>query len=143
MTHAIALPLPSALAALTDLQRVAFGYLADYEGKTRQAYEYHLNAYITWCQIHQVDPLTADRTTVALYIRHLSEERGLRGSTVNTCMTPVKGFYKWAICADRRRGCRPGSGARSARAEAARRPRHTRRWRARRAWWRARPRSHP
>ncbi|GAA1138192.1 tyrosine-type recombinase/integrase [Nocardioides aquiterrae] len=97
MTHAIALPLPARLAALTDLERVAFGYLADYEGNTRTAYEYHLNAFLAWCHLHGVDPLTADRTTIALYVRHLSEERGLRGSTVNTAMTPVKGFYRWAM----------------------------------------------
>ena len=97
MTHAIALPLPSALAALTDLQRVAFGFLADYKGATRAGYERHLNSYFTWCQLHQVDPLTTDRTIVALYVRHLDEERGLRGSSVNSYMTPVKGLYKWAF----------------------------------------------
>lgn len=97
MTHAIALPPAAGLAALTDLQRVYFGYLADYGPRTRKAYEYHLNAYLTWCGHNQIDPLTADRTHVALYVRHLSEERGLRGSTVNTCMTPVKGFYRWAM----------------------------------------------
>lgn len=97
MQHAIAIPLAAGLSALTDLERVYFGFLADYEGKTRAAYEYHLQRYLTWCQLNQVQPLTADRTHVALYIRHLSEELGLRGSTVNTCITPVKGFYRWAM----------------------------------------------
>lgn len=97
MTHAIALPPAAHLAALTDLQRIYFGYLADYEGQTRAGYEYHLNRYLTWCARMQVDPLTADRTHIALYVRHLSEECGLRGSTVNTGMTPIKGFYRWAM----------------------------------------------
>lgn len=97
MTHAIAMPTPAGLSTLTDLERVYFGYLADYEGSTRTGYEYHLTNYLTWCGLHQVNPLLADRTHVALYIRHLSEERGLRGSTVNTCMTSVKGFYRWAM----------------------------------------------
>lgn len=97
VTHAIALPPAAHLAALTDLQRVYFGYLADYEGNTRAGYEYHLSRYLTWCQALQIEALTADRTHVALYVRHLSEEIGLRGSTVNTSMTPVKGFYKWAM----------------------------------------------
>lgn len=97
MHHAIALPTAAGLSTLTDLERVYFGFLADYEGKTRSAYEYHLKRYISWCQLNQVDPLTADRTYVALYVRHLSEELGLRGSTVSTCMTPVKGFYRWAM----------------------------------------------
>lgn len=97
MTHVIPIPLAGGLSALSDLERVYFGFLADYEGKTRDAYEYHLRNFMTWCEIHQIQPLTADRTHVALYVRHLSEERGLRGSTVNTCMTPVKGFYRWAM----------------------------------------------
>lgn len=97
MTHAIAFPLATGLSTLTDLERVYFGYLADYEGNTRAAYEQHLQRYITWCQMHQIDVLHADRTHVALWVRHLSEELGLRGSTVNTYATPVKGFYKWAM----------------------------------------------
>ncbi len=97
MSHVIALPPAGGLATLTDLQRVYFGFLADYEGKTRAGYEYHLQRYLTWCQANQVEPLTADRTQVALFVRHLSEQLGLRGSTVNTAMTPVKGFYRWAM----------------------------------------------
>lgn len=95
--HAIAIPTPAGIATLTDLERVYFGYLADYGPKTRKAYEYHLNGFLTWCGLSRVDPLAADRTHIAPYVRHLSEDKGLRGSTVNTCMTPVKGFYRWAM----------------------------------------------
>lgn len=97
MSHAIAIPLAAGLSNLTEVQRVYFGFLADYEGKTRDAYEYHLQGWITWCERHRIEPLAADRTHVALYVRHLSEERGLRGSTVNTCITPIKGMYRWAM----------------------------------------------
>lgn len=85
------------LVELTPLQRIFFGYLADYDGATRDGYEYHLNGFITWCDHRQIDPMTLDRTHAALYVRHLSEERGLRGSSVNTAMTPVKGMYRWAM----------------------------------------------
>lgn len=95
--HAIALPPAAHLASLTDLERCYFGYLADYDGNTRAGYEYHLKRFINWCTAMQVEPLTADRTHLSLYVRYLSEEVGLRGSTVNTGMTPIKGFYKWAM----------------------------------------------
>ena len=39
MSHAIAYPLAAGLSALTDLQRAFFGYLADYQGATREGYE--------------------------------------------------------------------------------------------------------
>lgn len=97
MTHAIATPPPAHLSTLTNLQRVFFGFLADYEGATRDLYEYHLTRFLTWCQTHQLDPLNLDRTHVALYVRHLSEGCGLRGSSVNTAMTPIKGMYRWAM----------------------------------------------
>lgn len=97
MHHAIAMPAPAGLSALTDLDRVCFGFLADYEGSTRDHYQGHLNTFVTWCHQHQVDPLTAERTQVAMYVRYLSEVRGLRGSTVNTYLTPIKGFYRWAM----------------------------------------------
>jgi integrase/recombinase XerD len=98
VTHAIApTPAPGHLAALTPLQRIYFGYLADYDGNTRAAYEFHLSGFLTWCHAMQVDPLDLDRTHAALYVRHLTEERHLRGSSVNTAMTPVKGMYRWAM----------------------------------------------
>lgn len=93
-------PISGPLAALSTVERIFFGYLADYHGETRKLYEYHLNRYFTWCTRIGVDPLAVDRTYMSLYVRHLSEECGLRGSTVNTCMTPVKGFYGWAIDED-------------------------------------------
>jgi len=93
------LPTPRALpslAQLTPLQRVYFGYLADYAGETLKVYELHLQRYLTWCEQLTLDPLTLDRTYVALYVRHLVDS-GLRGSSVNTAMTPVKGMYRWAL----------------------------------------------
>lgn len=93
------LPTPRALpslAQLTPLQRIYFGYLADYDGETLKIYELHLNRFLTWCQQLQLDALTIDRTHVALYVRHLADS-GLRPSSINTAMTPVKGFFKWAM----------------------------------------------
>lgn len=96
MSEAIALPAPNTLAAMTHLERVYFGYLADYSGPTRVVYEYHLRRFLSFCDRIRVQALEADRTHLALYVRHLIDS-GLRASTVNGSMTPVKGFYKWAL----------------------------------------------
>lgn len=97
MTYVIATPLTSNLNQLTMQQRIFFGYLSDYQGGTRKIYEYHLNKFFDWCYSLQIDVLTAERTHMSMYVRYLSEVCGLRASTVNTAITPVKGFYKWAF----------------------------------------------
>lgn len=85
------------LAALEPWRQVFFGYLADYSGKTRDLYEYYLNRFLTWCEAYGIDPLSIDRTHVALYVNHLTDDCGLRGSTVNTAFVPIKGMFKWAL----------------------------------------------
>ena len=95
MSHAI---VPAALlGSLPPLERTAIGYLADYEGNTRNLYEYHLNRWLTWCGEHGIDALAVDRAHISLYVRELHEIRGLKASTVNTAFRPVKGFYRYAF----------------------------------------------
>lgn len=96
MHHAIAMPAPAGLSALTDLERVLLGFLADYHGNTHATYQENLRRFIGWCETYRVDPLTAERTHIALYVRHLTD-LGLRASTVSTYFVPVKGFYRWAF----------------------------------------------
>lgn len=96
-THTIALPGLPGLADLTPLQQAYIGYLASYEGRTRAGYERHLNTWLRWCHHQELDPLAVDRAHIAVFVRWLEEHQGLRGSTVNTVMTPVKGFYQWAF----------------------------------------------
>lgn len=94
MLHATrALP---ALADLTPLQRALFGFLANYEGLTRDLYEYHLVTWIQWCADQGLDPMTVERTHVSMYVRYLSEVRGNKASTIGTTMSPIKGFYRYA-----------------------------------------------
>lgn len=101
MIETLDTPAPGALLGsdpldrLSPLQRAMFGYLADYTGLTRDLYEYHLKAYVTWCLEHGIDPLAADRTHVALYVRRCVDQLGHKASTVSTELTPVRGFYKW------------------------------------------------
>ncbi|MDN4174751.1 tyrosine-type recombinase/integrase [Nocardioides sp. SOB77] len=96
MTHAT-LPLP---AAGTDELTMA---IISYLGRARSAntfklYKYHLGLFIDWCKAHGFHPLhDVQRTHIEFYVRHLIEERGLKASSVHTAMTPVKGFYDFAV----------------------------------------------
>lgn len=90
-----ALPSSDPLDQLSALEHAMFGFLADYSGLTRDLYEYHLKTYVTWCLEHRIDPLAADRTHVAMYVRNRHEQLGHKASTVSTEITPVRGFYKW------------------------------------------------
>lgn len=89
--------LPSLVEHLDPLQLAYLSYLGDYHGNTLTTYRHHLDAYLTWCQGHGLDPLTVKRVHLELYVRHLLDEKGLRPSTVATAMTPVKGFYDAAV----------------------------------------------
>lgn len=107
MTHATVMPAPGGtsntlggydpLDALSHLERAMFGYLADYDGLTRRLYEHHLTTYARWCLEHGIDAMAADRTHIALYVRHCHEILGHKASTVSTELTPVRGFYKWCF----------------------------------------------
>lgn len=85
-------------AGLDRLQLAYAGYLGRYHGATLQVYEYYLKTYFDWCTSHSLHPLDdVTRAHVEFYVRHLLEERGMKASTVNTAMTPVKGFYDFAV----------------------------------------------
>lgn len=89
--------------SIDPLQLAYAGYLARFHGNTLRGYEYHLKYFITWC-FQQRDetgqplhPLyTVKRAHIEFYVRHLMT-KGWRGSTVNTAMTPIKGFYEMAV----------------------------------------------
>lgn len=100
MTHATSAPTYSTTLTtfgdLSPLHQAVFGYLARYDGNTRDLYERHLNYWITWCAQHGLDPMTVKRTHVELYVRHRTEV-GNKASSVHTSMTPVKGMYQMAF----------------------------------------------
>ncbi|MDN4173900.1 tyrosine-type recombinase/integrase [Nocardioides sp. SOB77] len=95
MTHAT-LPLPA--AGTDDLTLAIVSYLGRYHGNTFKLYRYHLGLFIAWCETNGLHPLNdVDRPHVEFYVRHLIEDRGLQPSSVHTAMTPVKGFYDFAV----------------------------------------------
>lgn len=95
MIHATpATPLALArLSDLTPLQAGFFGYLANYEGNTRTGYQNHLTVWFQWCTDNGLDPMTVERTHLAMYVRYRSEILGNKASTINSIFTPIKGFY--------------------------------------------------
>jgi site-specific recombinase XerD len=84
--------------SLDVLQLAYAGYLARCRSaNTLATYESALRRFMHWCVAQQLHPLyDVKRAHVEFYVRHLSES-GLKASTVNTMMTPVKGFYDFAL----------------------------------------------
>ena len=75
-------------------QRLAVAaYLARFKGQSRVHTESDLRGYLIWCEDRQLDPFTATRPHVELYIRWLQEVRRFRPSTVSRRMSVVAGFY--------------------------------------------------
>lgn len=90
--------LPAIVATLNDVEIAYAGFLARHTGATFELYRYHLTEYLKWCQGHGLHPLRdVKRVHVELYVRYLLEEKGLKASTIGTRMSPVKGFYKFAV----------------------------------------------
>src|SRR3954468_2562354 len=55
------------------LRRAVAAYLARFKGQSRVHTESDLRAYLTWCSSHSLDPLTAQRPHLELYIRWMQE----------------------------------------------------------------------
>lgn len=81
-----------------DVLQLAYaGYLGRFHGNTFKQYEYQLGRYFKWCMANNVHPLyDVKRAHVEFYVRHLIDS-GLKASTVNTAMAPIKGFYDFAL----------------------------------------------
>lgn len=93
--------------AIDTLQLAYASYLGRFHGQTLRNYEHYLKRYIQWCltqrnerggPLHPLDDVK--RHHVEFYVRHLID-CGLADSTVNTAMTPVKGFYDFALWDER------------------------------------------
>jgi integrase/recombinase XerD len=79
------------------LRLVVAAYLARFKGQTRIHTESDLRGYLSWCQTRDLDPLSATRPHVELYVRWLQEVRRYRPSTVSRRMSVVAGFYRTCV----------------------------------------------
>lgn len=78
-------------------QLAVAGYLARFKATSRTHAESDLRAYLRWCADHHLDPLTASRPQIELYIRWMQEIRRFKPSTVSRRMSIVAGFYRTAV----------------------------------------------
>ena len=76
------------------LRRAIAAYLARFKAQSRvhTDTESDLRAYLTWCSSHTLNPLTAERPAIELYIRWMQESRRYKPSTVSRRIAVVAGF---------------------------------------------------
>jgi hypothetical protein len=92
-------PVPSDhLVPLTDQLRLAVAaYLARFQGASRYHTESDLRCYLAWCAQRGLDPLTALRPHLELYIRWMQEIRRFKPSTVSRRFSVTAGFYRTCV----------------------------------------------
>jgi hypothetical protein len=79
------------------LRLVVAAYLARYRGLSREHTASDLRAFLTWCGERGVDPLTAQRAHLELYVRWCQEVRRFKPSTVSRRTSVVCGFYRTCV----------------------------------------------
>jgi integrase/recombinase XerD len=82
----------------TDPLRLAVAaYLARFQGASRYHTESDLRCYLAWCAERGMDPLTAHRPHLELYIRWMQEIRRFKPSTVSRRFSVTAGFYRTCV----------------------------------------------
>src|SRR5690242_4291879 len=85
-------------APFTDQLRLAVAaYLARFQGSSRDHTESDLRCYLSWCAARGLDPLTARRPHLELYLRWMQEIRQFKPSTVSRRFSVVAGFYRTCV----------------------------------------------
>lgn len=79
------------------LRRAVAAYLARFKGQSRVHTDSDLRAYLTWCSGHGLDPMSAQRPHLELYIRWMQETRRYKPSTVSRRIAVVAGFYRTCV----------------------------------------------
>lgn len=90
-------PLSTGSAAGAALRQAIAAHLARYTGQTRTHTESDLRALLNWCRERGLDPLTAHRVHVELYVRWMQETRLYKPSTISRRLSVVMGFYRTAV----------------------------------------------
>src|SRR5689334_21926236 len=87
-----------AIEAIDDrLWRAVAAFLARYKGQSRVHVEYDLRGYLRWCAARQLDPLSAERVQIELFMRWMQEVRRYKPSTVSRRLSVVTGFYRTCV----------------------------------------------
>jgi len=82
----------------TDQLRLAVAaYLTRFKGSSREHTESDLRSFPTWCAERGLDPLSARRPHLELYIRWTQEIRRFKPSTVSRRFSVTAGFYRTCV----------------------------------------------
>jgi integrase/recombinase XerD len=79
------------------LRLAVAAYLARFKGSSREHTESDLRCYLSWCAERGLDPLTAKRPYLELYIRWMQEVRRFKPSTVSRRFSVTAGFYRTCV----------------------------------------------
>ena len=78
------------------LRHLAGSFLATYPNEnTRTGYAREIRRWFTWCQVRGVDPLTAHRTEVEVFMRELEPEYAV--NTVCRITGCLASWFKWLV----------------------------------------------
>ena len=83
--------------AHASLRMAIAAYLARFNGQSRVHTESDLRAFLTWCERQSLDPITAKRPHIELYLRWMQEVAGYKPSTVSRRLSVVAGFYRTCV----------------------------------------------
>ena len=72
---------------------VVAAFLGRYRGLTRQHTASDLRCFLAWCADNGLDPLTARRSELELFLRWMQDTRRFKPSTVSRRFSVVAGFY--------------------------------------------------
>src|SRR5690242_6436413 len=96
-TQLTSAPSPSPEPFTDQLRLAVAAYLARFKGSSREHTESDLRCYLAWCAEHALDPLTAQRPHLELYIRWMQEIRRFKPSTVSRRFSVAAGFYRTCV----------------------------------------------
>ena len=82
--------------AFDDVHLAMAGYLARYKAATRRSYVTDLRAFMAWCEMARLAPMSVRRPHLETWSRHMSETQHLAPSTVARRLSTVAGFYRYA-----------------------------------------------
>lgn len=76
---------------------VVAAFLGRYRGLTRQHTASDLRCFLAWCADNGLEPLTARRSELELFLRWMQDTRRFKPSTVSRRFSVVAGFYRTAV----------------------------------------------
>jgi hypothetical protein len=82
---------------IDQLRLAVAAYLAHFKGSSREHTESDLRCFLAWCAERGLDPLTARRPHLELYIRWMQEIRRFKPSTVSRRFSVAAGFCKTCV----------------------------------------------